>query len=149
MTEALLREISWIGCAWHQKLVVVHKYRHNHPVWNICRIIISDIHRDRIFSVLLTNMAQKLSNLLAIALTVATGVVGHGHINNIVINGVYYQGYDPTSFPYMPSPPIVVGWTAADTDNGKWLPAKSTDSSRVLMLILFRRLRFTRRISVS
>ncbi|EHK46784.1 glycoside hydrolase family 61 protein [Trichoderma atroviride IMI 206040] len=63
-------------------------------------------------------MAQKLSNLFAIALTVATGVVGHGHVNNIVVNGVYYQGYDPTSFPYMPDPPIVVGWTAADTDNG-------------------------------
>ncbi|KAL7916991.1 glycoside hydrolase family 61 protein [Trichoderma austrokoningii] len=63
-------------------------------------------------------MAQKLSNICAIALTVATGVVGHGHVNNIVVNGVYYEGYDPTSFPYMPNPPIVVGWTAADTDNG-------------------------------
>ncbi|KAL6787390.1 endoglucanase IV [Trichoderma afarasin] len=63
-------------------------------------------------------MAQKLSNLLATALTVATGVVGHGHVNNIIVNGVYYQGYDPTSFPYMPNPPIVIGWTAADLDNG-------------------------------
>ncbi|KAM0263201.1 hypothetical protein ACHAQJ_001356 [Trichoderma viride] len=63
-------------------------------------------------------MAQKLANLLVTALTVATGVVGHGHINNIVINGVYYEGYDPTVFPYEPDPPIVVGWTASDTDNG-------------------------------
>ncbi len=66
-------------------------------------------------------MVQKLSNLLATALTVATGVVGHGHVNNIIVNGVYYQGYDPTSFPYMPNPPIVIGWTAADLDNGKCL----------------------------
>ncbi|KAL7928299.1 glycoside hydrolase family 61 protein [Trichoderma chlorosporum] len=63
-------------------------------------------------------MAHKLSNLLVTALTVATGVVGHGHVNNIVIDGVYYEGYDPTSFPYETNPPIVVGWTAADTDNG-------------------------------
>nr|AFD50197.1 endoglucanase IV [Trichoderma orientale] len=63
-------------------------------------------------------MIQKLSNLLLTALAVATGVVGHGHINNIVVNGVYYQGYDPTSFPYESDPPIVVGWTAADLDNG-------------------------------
>ncbi|KAL9474330.1 hypothetical protein ACSS6W_008710 [Trichoderma asperelloides] len=63
-------------------------------------------------------MAQKLANLLVSALTVATGVVGHGHVNNIIVNGVYYEGYDPTSFPYQPNPPIVVGWTAADTDNG-------------------------------
>lgn len=92
-------------------------------------------------------MAQKLSNLFAIALTVATGVVGHGHVNNIVVNGVYYQGYDPTSFPYMQNPPIVVGWTAADTDNGKWLPTGSANTYRVSMLILFDRLRFTRCIS--
>ncbi|KAL6884404.1 glycoside hydrolase family 61 protein [Trichoderma evansii] len=63
-------------------------------------------------------MTPKLANLLVTALTAATGVVGHGHVNNIVINGVYYEGYDPTSFPYEPTPPIVVGWTAADTDNG-------------------------------
>lgn len=63
-------------------------------------------------------MTQKLTSLLVTALTVATGVIGHGHVNNIVINGAYYQGYDPTLFPYEPNPPIVVGWTASDTDNG-------------------------------
>lgn len=82
-------------------------------------------------------MAQKLSNLLATALTVATGVVGHGHVNNIIVNGVYYQGYDPTSFPYMPNPPIVIGWTAADLDNGKYLSSAFINSSRALTLILF------------
>ncbi|KAL7944121.1 glycoside hydrolase family 61 protein [Trichoderma barbatum] len=63
-------------------------------------------------------MSQKLANLLVTALTVATGVVGHGHVNNVVINGVFYQGYDPTKYPYDPNPPIVIGWTADDTDNG-------------------------------
>ncbi|KAH6609786.1 endoglucanase iv [Trichoderma cornu-damae] len=64
-------------------------------------------------------MAQKLQKLLVTAIAAATGVVGHGHVNNIVVNGAYYQGYDPTKFPYEPDPPIVVGWTAADLDNGK------------------------------
>lgn len=63
-------------------------------------------------------MTQKLTNLLITALTVAIGVVGHGHVSNIIINGVYYEGYDPTQFPYESNPPIVVGWTAADLDNG-------------------------------
>ncbi|KAH8645347.1 glycosyl hydrolase family 61-domain-containing protein [Xylariales sp. PMI_506] len=49
---------------------------------------------------------------------ISTGVLAHGHINNIVVNGVYYEGYDPTSFPYETNPPVVVGWTAADLDNG-------------------------------
>ena len=37
---------------------------------------------------------------------------------NAQVNGVYWQGYDPTSYPYETDPPIVVGWTAGDTDNG-------------------------------
>lgn len=107
----------------------MYKYKHNYPVKNIYRRIISGIYENRIYSILFTTMVQKLSNLCAIALTVATGVVGHGHVNNIVVNGLYYEGYDPTSFPYMQDPPIVVGWTAADTDNGKWFPAGSISSS--------------------
>ncbi|KAI0433304.1 glycosyl hydrolase family 61-domain-containing protein [Xylaria sp. FL1042] len=57
------------------------------------------------------------SSLLA-ALTAAAGVAAHGHVSNIVINGVSYQTYDPTVFPYESDPPTVVGWTASDTDNG-------------------------------
>ncbi|ROW01979.1 hypothetical protein VMCG_05548 [Cytospora schulzeri] len=48
----------------------------------------------------------------------ATAVIAHGHVNNLVIDGVYWQGYDPTSYPYQTNPPVVVGWTASDTDNG-------------------------------
>ncbi|TGJ87022.1 hypothetical protein E0Z10_g1726 [Xylaria hypoxylon] len=57
------------------------------------------------------------SSLLA-ALATAASVAAHGHVSNIVINGVSYQTYNPTVFPYMADPPVVVGWTASDTDNG-------------------------------
>ncbi|KAI0407402.1 glycosyl hydrolase family 61-domain-containing protein [Xylaria palmicola] len=60
----------------------------------------------------------KSSRSLLAALTTAATVAAHGHVTNIVVNGVSYQTYDPTSFPYMASPPTVVGWTAANTDNG-------------------------------
>ncbi|KAI1263719.1 carbohydrate-binding module family 1 protein [Xylariaceae sp. FL1019] len=58
------------------------------------------------------------SSALLAALASATTVVAHGHVTNIVINGLSYQGYDPTTFPYETDPPTVVGWTASDTDNG-------------------------------
>ncbi|AEO64177.1 2d26e2b4-0ac6-4ad5-82f3-94a10a194b3f [Thermothielavioides terrestris] len=63
-------------------------------------------------------MPSFASKTLLSTLAGAASVAAHGHVSNIVINGVSYQGYDPTSFPYMQNPPIVVGWTAADTDNG-------------------------------
>ncbi|KAI1078727.1 glycoside hydrolase family 61 protein [Whalleya microplaca] len=52
------------------------------------------------------------------ALASAVTVAAHGHVDHIVINGVQYKGYDPTSDPYQATPPTVVGWTASDTDNG-------------------------------
>ncbi|KAI0020326.1 carbohydrate-binding module family 1 protein [Xylariomycetidae sp. FL0641] len=55
---------------------------------------------------------------LAAALTAAAGVAAHGHVEQIVINGVAYQGYDPTSMSYMEDPPTVVGWATTQTDNG-------------------------------
>jgi len=58
-----------------------------------------------------------LSRLL-LGAALATLALAHSHVNNLVINGVYWQGYDPTSYPYMSNPPVVVGWTAGDTDNG-------------------------------
>ncbi|KAI0471720.1 carbohydrate-binding module family 1 protein [Xylariaceae sp. FL0804] len=58
------------------------------------------------------------TTLAAALLATATTVYGHGHVNNIVINGVSYQGYDPTTFPYMSDPPTVVGWATEQTDNG-------------------------------
>ncbi|XDG01613.1 hypothetical protein ABKA04_001228 [Annulohypoxylon sp. FPYF3050] len=60
---------------------------------------------------------SKTSTLLAALASVST-VVAHGHVDHIVIDGVFYQGYDPTSFPYQQNPPTVVGWTTSQTDNG-------------------------------
>lgn len=59
-----------------------------------------------------------LCRALVGALAAATTVIAHSHVNNLVINGVYWQGYDPTTYAYESDPPIVVGWTAADLDNG-------------------------------
>lgn len=63
-------------------------------------------------------MVSKTATLAVTALASAVGVLAHGHVSNIVVNGIYYEGYDPTSFPYESDPPVVVGWTADDTDNG-------------------------------
>ncbi|GAB1315858.1 glycoside hydrolase 61 [Madurella fahalii] len=63
-------------------------------------------------------MPSLSSKALLSALAGAATVAAHGHVTNIVINGVSYQSYDPTVFPYMPNPPTVVGWTASNTDNG-------------------------------
>ncbi|KAI5857438.1 carbohydrate-binding module family 1 protein [Durotheca rogersii] len=59
----------------------------------------------------------RVSTILA-ALTSAATVAAHGHVNHIVVNGVFYQGYDPTVFPYMATPPTVIGWSTSQTDNG-------------------------------
>ncbi|KAK3381503.1 glycosyl hydrolase family 61-domain-containing protein [Podospora didyma] len=48
----------------------------------------------------------------------AASVSAHGHVRNIVINGLSYQGFDINTFPYMQNPPKVAGWTATNTDNG-------------------------------
>ncbi|KAJ6091618.1 hypothetical protein N7467_003587 [Penicillium canescens] len=45
-------------------------------------------------------------------------VAGHGHITNIVINGVSFGGWDINSYPYTDSPPTVVAWGTPNTANG-------------------------------
>ncbi|KAJ3465075.1 hypothetical protein MRS44_005733 [Fusarium solani] len=52
------------------------------------------------------------------ALAGAIGVAAHGHVNNIVINGAEYAGYDVFTLPYSSNPPVVVGWSTTATDNG-------------------------------
>lgn len=64
------------------------------------------------------------SKTLLSTLAGAATVAAHGHVTNIVINGVSYQNFDPTSFPYMQNPPTVVGWTAGNTDNGFVAPSE-------------------------
>ncbi|KAJ5110412.1 Endoglucanase-4, partial [Penicillium argentinense] len=48
---------------------------------------------------------------------------GHGHISNIVINGISYEGWDINSYPYMSDPPIVVAWGTPNTANGFITPS--------------------------
>ncbi|KAJ5931145.1 hypothetical protein N7466_006638 [Penicillium verhagenii] len=51
-------------------------------------------------------------------LFLASLVAGHGHITNIVINGVSYDGWDIDTFPYESDPPNVVAWGTPNTGNG-------------------------------
>ncbi|KAI1805967.1 carbohydrate-binding module family 1 protein [Daldinia bambusicola] len=60
---------------------------------------------------------KRISPVVA-ALASAATVAAHGHVDHIVIDGLFYQGYDPTSFSYQPNPPTVVGWSTTQTDNG-------------------------------
>ncbi|KAF3056250.1 Polysaccharide monooxygenase Cel61a [Daldinia childiae] len=60
---------------------------------------------------------SRISPVVAALVSAAT-VAAHGHVDHIVVDGLFYQGYDPTSFPYQQKPPTVVGWTTSQTDNG-------------------------------
>lgn len=52
------------------------------------------------------------------ALAGASLVAAHGHVSKVIVNGVEYQNYDPSVFPYLSNPPTVIGWTADQKDNG-------------------------------
>jgi endoglucanase len=47
----------------------------------------------------------------------ATTVSAHGHVANIIHNGVSYEGFNPQVHPYHGFP-AVVGWAATNEDNG-------------------------------
>ncbi|KAI0844583.1 carbohydrate-binding module family 1 protein [Daldinia vernicosa] len=64
---------------------------------------------------------SRISPVVA-ALVSAASVAAHGHVDHVVIDGLFYQGYDPTVFPYEQTPPTVVGWTTSQTDNGYVAP---------------------------
>ncbi|KAK4103244.1 lytic polysaccharide monooxygenase [Parathielavia hyrcaniae] len=68
-------------------------------------------------------MSSFTSKTLLSALAAAASVSAHGHVTNVVINGVSYPNYDPFSHPYMQNPPTVIGWTAGNTDNGFVAPS--------------------------
>lgn len=61
---------------------------------------------------------------LAAPLLLATLVAGHGHVSNIVINGVSYEGWDINTFPYQSDPPTVVAWGTPNTANGFITPGQ-------------------------
>jgi len=63
-------------------------------------------------------MSLKTNSLLA-SLAGAALVAAHGHVSHIIVNGVQYRNYDPTSDFYNPSAaPKVLGWAALNQDNG-------------------------------
>ncbi|KAH8430903.1 uncharacterized protein LDX57_008567 [Aspergillus melleus] len=55
---------------------------------------------------------------LLTSLLAATRVAAHGHVTNVVVNGVSFAGFDIGSFPYMEDPPKVAAWTTPNTGNG-------------------------------
>lgn len=55
---------------------------------------------------------------LLTSLLAATRVAAHGHVTNVVVNGVSFAGFDIGSFPYMDDPPTVAAWTTPNTGNG-------------------------------
>ncbi|EAW12129.1 putative endo-1,4-beta-glucanase [Aspergillus clavatus NRRL 1] len=63
-------------------------------------------------------MRQAQTFKLLAALLSASQVAGHGHVTNIVINGVSYRGWNIDSDPYNSNPPIVVAWQTPNTSNG-------------------------------
>lgn len=72
---------------------------------------------------IITSTAQKTSNMpsthhLLTALTYAVTATAHGHISNVVINGISYPGYDSPSYYGNPNAPNVFGWTISQQDNG-------------------------------
>ncbi|GJC87744.1 endoglucanase-4 [Colletotrichum liriopes] len=60
---------------------------------------------------------RKTSGLMAVFASAAT-VAAHGHVTNIVVNGVSYRNYIPVQDPYTSNPPLVAGWTIDQRDNG-------------------------------
>ncbi|KAL4875270.1 glycosyl hydrolase family 61-domain-containing protein [Aspergillus karnatakaensis] len=56
-------------------------------------------------------------NLLAFASFLAT-VSAHGHVTNVIVNGVSYPGWDINSYPYMGEPPVVAAWETPNTGGG-------------------------------
>ncbi|KAK0720094.1 glycosyl hydrolase family 61-domain-containing protein [Lasiosphaeris hirsuta] len=63
-------------------------------------------------------MSPKSTRLLA-SLAGAALVAAHGHVSHIIVNGLQYRNYDPTTDFYNPSQaPKVLGWAALDQDNG-------------------------------
>ncbi|KAB5566677.1 glycosyl hydrolase family 61-domain-containing protein [Coniochaeta sp. 2T2.1] len=67
-------------------------------------------------------MLSFTSKTLLAALTGAVTVAAHGHVNDIIVNGVLWQGYNPFVMPYIQNPPNVVGWQTDALDNGFVLP---------------------------
>lgn len=58
------------------------------------------------------------TRIAASALAGAVLASAHGFVQNVVINGASYQGYEVNNFPYQANPPTVIGWSSSATDLG-------------------------------
>ncbi|KKK21382.1 hypothetical protein P175DRAFT_0502520 [Aspergillus ochraceoroseus IBT 24754] len=70
----------------------------------------------------------------ATLLVAATQVAAHGHVTNIVVNGVYYAGWDINTDPYMSDPPKVAAWQTPNTANGFISPDQYNSSDIICHL---------------
>jgi len=65
-------------------------------------------------------------SLIALVGCIST-VVAHGTVSAIIVDGIFYEGYNP-SYQYITPNPITVGWkTPTDLDNGFVAPAAYTN----------------------
>ncbi|KAL5336221.1 glycosyl hydrolase family 61-domain-containing protein [Aspergillus crustosus] len=85
-----------------------------HILWDQTRFTFCSIR------LLFFKFGQLLSELCRFLLkgVFASHVLGHGYITNIVVNGVSYQGWDISSFPYMADVPLVASWGTPNTGGG-------------------------------
>jgi cellulase len=66
----------------------------------------------------LFKMPSTTNTAILSALAAAVSVSAHGFVQNIVINGEAYEGYNVFQHPYQANPSTVVGWTNTATDSG-------------------------------
>ncbi|KAI9933646.1 hypothetical protein ASPWEDRAFT_114704 [Aspergillus wentii DTO 134E9] len=71
---------------------------------------------------------------MLLLLALATHVAAHGHISNLVINGISYDGWDINAYPYMSDPPIVAAWGTPNTGNGFITPDEYGDANIICHL---------------
>ncbi|RSL71241.1 Endoglucanase-4 [Fusarium sp. AF-6] len=71
-----------------------------------------------------TSMSTLCASTWIYLLFSAICVSAHGHVTQVIINGVAYGGYLSTSFPLQRKPPVVLGWTIEQRDNGFVSPDK-------------------------
>ncbi|KAH9905734.1 lytic polysaccharide monooxygenase [Xylariomycetidae sp. FL2044] len=62
-------------------------------------------------------MPSKITSTILAAVAGAASVSAHGHVSKITVDGVDYDGFDPTSAPYT-TPPDSIAWSNGATDNG-------------------------------
>ncbi|KAF9877200.1 hypothetical protein CkaCkLH20_05466 [Colletotrichum karsti] len=63
-------------------------------------------------------MGMHTTSGLLVALASVASVAAHGHVTNVVVNGVSYRNYIPVQDPYNSNPPLVAGWSTNQRDNG-------------------------------